>query len=132
MQIINNRPEWFEIYLERKYQFIEPVITHALRCIEDYFWKNKEILSGGYNLTRIFKESSEHKICQGHTFPLHDYLNNLVMLSVFNQNIFLLIWKRIFQNLLVSLSNCIKKHLIATVSSLRKECFFISTRTRNC
>ena len=50
MRIINNSPEWFTIYLEKKYQFID--------------------------------ESVQYDIYQGQTFPLHDYLNNLVVLSV--------------------------------------------------
>lgn len=37
MRIINNNPEWFDIYLERKYQFIDPVIIQSLRCVEDFF-----------------------------------------------------------------------------------------------
>lgn len=82
MRIINNNPEWFDIYLERKYQFIDPVIIRGLRSVEDYFWENEVILSEGYNLTRIFNESFQYNIYQGRTFPLHDYLNNLVVLSV--------------------------------------------------
>jgi len=82
MQIINNNPEWFDVYLERKYQFIDPVIIRGLRSVEDYSWENKVILSEGYNLTRIFNESIQYNIYQGRTFPLHDYLNNLVLLSV--------------------------------------------------
>lgn len=85
MQIINNNPEWFDVYLERKYQFIDPVIIRGLRCVEDYSWENKVILSEGYNLTRIFNESIQYNIYQGRTFPLHDYLNNLVLLSVISQ-----------------------------------------------
>ncbi|EDQ2394020.1 TPA: LuxR family transcriptional regulator [Salmonella enterica] len=85
MRIFNNNPEWFDIYLKRKYQFIDPVIIRALRSVEDYFWENKDTLSGGYTLTRIFNESSEHNIYQGHTFPLHDYQNNLVVLSIISQ-----------------------------------------------
>lgn len=85
MRIINNNPEWFNIYLEKKYQFIDPVIIRALRSVEGYFWESNVILSSGYNLKRIFNESSEHNIYQGHTFPLHDYLNNLVVLSIISQ-----------------------------------------------
>jgi len=85
MRIINNNPEWFDIYLERKYQFIDPIIIRALRCVEDYFWEDKVILSGVYNLSRIFNESFQYNICQGQTFPLHDYLNNLAMLSIISQ-----------------------------------------------
>ncbi|MCW1829959.1 LuxR family transcriptional regulator [Enterobacter asburiae] len=82
MQIINNSPEWFDIYLDRKYQFIDPVIIRALRCVEDFFWESDAIQSDGYNLTRIFNESVQYDIYQGQTFPLHDYLNNLVVLSI--------------------------------------------------
>ncbi|QLP22712.1 autoinducer binding domain-containing protein [Enterobacter roggenkampii] len=82
MRIINNSPEWFTIYLEKKYQFIDPVIIRALRCVEDFFWESDVVLSDGYNLTRIFDESVQYDIYQGQTFPLHDYLNNLVVLSV--------------------------------------------------
>lgn len=82
MRIINNNPQWFDIYLERKYQFIDPVIIRSLSSVEDFFWENKVMLSSGYNLTRIFSESSEHNVHQGQTFPLHDYLNNLVVLSI--------------------------------------------------
>jgi LuxR family quorum-sensing system transcriptional regulator ExpR len=39
MRIINNSPEWFDIYLDRKYQFIDPVIIRALRCVEDFSGK---------------------------------------------------------------------------------------------
>ena len=88
MQIINNNPAWFDVYLERKYQFIDPVIIRGLRCVEDYFWENEVILSEGYNLTRIFNESFQYNIYRGQTFPLHDYLNNLVVLSVIGKKEF--------------------------------------------
>ncbi|MDU7190420.1 MAG: LuxR C-terminal-related transcriptional regulator, partial [Enterobacter sp.] len=58
------------------------VIIRALRCVEDFFWESDVVLSDGYNLTRIFDESVQYDIYQGQTFPLHDYLNNLVVLSV--------------------------------------------------
>lgn len=50
--------------------------------MEDFFWESDVVLSDGYNLTRIFDESVQYDIYQGQTFPLHDYLNNLVVLSV--------------------------------------------------
>ena len=85
MRIINNNPAWFTLYLERKYQLIDPVIIRALSSVEDFFWDNKVLIASGHNLTRIFSESSGHNIFQGHTFPLHDYLNNLVVLSIISQ-----------------------------------------------
>ncbi|MTH45256.1 helix-turn-helix transcriptional regulator [Intestinirhabdus alba] len=85
MRIFNNNPTWFNIYLERKYQFIDPVIIRALSSVEDFFWENKVSLTSGYNLTRIFNESYEHNVYQGRTFPLHDYMNNLVVLSIISQ-----------------------------------------------
>ena len=39
MRIINNSPEWFTIYLEKKYQFIDPVIIRALRCVKIFSGK---------------------------------------------------------------------------------------------
>lgn len=85
MRIINNSLAWFDTYLERKYQFIDPVIIRSLRSLEDFFWENEVNFPDGYFLTRIFKESSAHHIFRGHTFPLHDYMNNLVVLSIINQ-----------------------------------------------
>jgi LuxR family quorum-sensing system transcriptional regulator ExpR len=84
MRIINNNPQWFELYLERKYQFIDPVIIRALSSVEDFSWDSGMMVSSGYTLPRIFNEGSRHNIIQGHTFPLHDYMNNLVVLSLIN------------------------------------------------
>jgi len=84
MRIINNNPQWFDIYLERKYQFIDPVIIRALSSVEDFAWDHQMMVSTGYMLPRIFNESSRHNIIQGHTFPLHDYMNNLAILSLIN------------------------------------------------
>lgn len=84
MHIINNNPQWFDLYLERKYQFIDPVIVRALSSVEDFAWDNQMMVSSGYTLPRIFDESSQHNIIQGHTFPLHDYMNNLAVLSLIN------------------------------------------------
>lgn len=82
MRIINNNPQWFNIYLEKKYQFIDPVIIKALRSVEDFYWGSNTNLSDNYNLTRTFNQSSSHNIYRGHTFHLHDYMNNLVVLSI--------------------------------------------------
>ena len=82
MRIINNNPQWFNIYLENKYQFIDPVIVRSLSSLEDFSWDSGMMVSSGYTLKRIFDEGSQHNIVQGHTYPLHDYVNNLVVLSL--------------------------------------------------
>lgn len=70
MRIINNNPEWFDIYLERKYQFIDPVIIQSLRCVEDFFGKttsfcqvatiSREFLMKAFNI--IFSRG-RHSLC---------------------------------------------------------------------
>ncbi|WP_188317836.1 autoinducer binding domain-containing protein, partial [Salmonella enterica] len=72
MRIINNNPQWFNIYLENKYQFIDPVIVRSLSSLEDFSWDSGMMVSSGYTLKRIFDEGSQHNIVQGHTYPLHD------------------------------------------------------------
>jgi len=84
IRIINNSPAWFDIYTKRNYQFVDPVIIRALRSVDDFSWENSIISSGFYNLTRIFNESLKYDIYQGRTFPLHDYQNNLAVLSIVN------------------------------------------------
>nr|WP_202987331.1 LuxR family transcriptional regulator [Mixta mediterraneensis] len=130
MRIINNNPEWFDIYLKRKYQFIDPVIIQGLRCVEDYFWENKIILSGGYNLTRIFNESLQYNIYQGQTFPLHDYLNNLVLLSIISQKesgIDMEQYRSQFMSFLIKLH---QKTLNLYRQHNQKKSFFLSPRER--
>ncbi|WP_078001345.1 autoinducer binding domain-containing protein [Izhakiella australiensis] len=83
MIIINNHDSWFNKYLQGEYQLFDPVIIKSLNRVEDFYW-GKDILyhqdRGGDN---IFNAGEGYSIDNGHTFVLHDNVNNLAVLSVF-------------------------------------------------
>lgn len=80
--IINNHPDWFDIYTQNAYQFIDPVIIKALEQVEDFSWDDKILLTSQLRLSRIFDDGKKHNIKRGHTFILHDNCNNLAVLSI--------------------------------------------------
>lgn len=82
ISIINNHQEWFALYIQNDYQFIDPVIVRALSCVSDFSWDENILTPGNHSLPRIFRESGKHNIVSGHTFVLHDYLGNLALLSI--------------------------------------------------
>lgn len=79
--VINNHPEWFDVYIRNNYQFIDPVIIRAMNCVQDFHWDENIILPASHFLPRIFREAARHNVASGHTFVLHDPDNNLVLLS---------------------------------------------------
>lgn len=81
--IINNHIEWFELYIKGNYQLIDPVILNAMERVEDFNWDEKIMIFSEIKLPKIFKQSKKYNINTGHTFILHDYLNNLAVLSIF-------------------------------------------------
>nr|WP_244987267.1 LuxR family transcriptional regulator [Winslowiella toletana] len=78
--IINNHSEWFDLYAEFSHQMIDPVVVRSLSRIEDFRW-NKGITALS---NKVMLQAKEYNINSGHTFILHDYKNNLVLLSIFN------------------------------------------------
>lgn len=84
VSIINNHPEWFNLYIENKHQMIDPVVMKALSRVEDFDWI---IRSSRQALPKVMKHAKEYDINSGHTFIIHDCKNNLVLLSIFNKNL---------------------------------------------
>ncbi|WP_130835817.1 helix-turn-helix transcriptional regulator [[Erwinia] mediterraneensis] len=82
MAIINNHPTWFDIYLEKHYQLIDPVIIKSLKTVQDFSWDKEVLTPASYKLPKIFAAGEKHNIESGHTFVLHDYKNNLAVLSL--------------------------------------------------
>ncbi|MGQ5837785.1 LuxR family transcriptional regulator [Serratia sp. IR-2025] len=80
--IINNHPDWFDIYTQNAYQFIDPVIIKSLEQVEDFSWDDKILITSQLRLSRIFNDGKKHNIKRGHTFILHDNSNNLAVLSI--------------------------------------------------
>lgn len=86
MVIFNNHPTWFHVYLEKKFQMIDPVIVRALKSVEDFPWDNMIKMPGSFRGSSIFDDSAIYNIGSGHTFVIHDYLDNLVILSLITQS----------------------------------------------
>ena len=80
--IISNRQEWFDVYLENNFQFIDPVLITALDRITPFAWDENIMLSQGIKVPKIFDIAKNHNIINGYTFVLHDQYNNLVVLSM--------------------------------------------------
>ncbi|RYM64494.1 hypothetical protein BSQ98_10625 [Serratia liquefaciens] len=80
--IINNHPDWFDIYTQNAYQFIDPVVIKALEQVEDFSWDDKISITSQLRLSRIFDDGKKHNIKRGHSFILHDNSNNLAVLSI--------------------------------------------------
>lgn len=82
MAIIHNHPSWFDLYLENNYQLIDPVIIKSLKTVQDFSWDKEVLTPSSYKLPKIFDAGQKHNIESGHTFVLHDYKNNLAVLSL--------------------------------------------------
>ncbi|HGJ5881823.1 LuxR C-terminal-related transcriptional regulator [Arsenophonus sp.] len=81
--IINNHPNWFNLYLKLNHQLIDPVVIKSLSHVSNFFWDDKLILSSKLALPKVMAQARDFSIVQGYSFVLHDYLQNLVILSVY-------------------------------------------------
>ena len=82
--IINNHPEWFDLYVKHSHQLIDPIVMKALSRIENFGWNGKNINSSKPVLQNVMLHAKEYDINCGHTFIIHDNKNNLALLSLFN------------------------------------------------
>jgi LuxR family quorum-sensing system transcriptional regulator ExpR len=85
MVIFNNYPAWFNVYLNKNFQMIDPVIIKALKSVEDFSWNNKVKMPGTFSGGSVFNDCAMYNIGSGRTFVIHDYLNNLAILSLITQ-----------------------------------------------
>lgn len=84
MIIISDLPDYFsQIYLESKFQNIDPVIINALNRISPLIWDDSLMINSRWVIERIFESVTPYNIVSGHTFILHDQKNNLVVLSLY-------------------------------------------------
>lgn len=88
MVIISNYPsEWVDIYKENNFQQIDPVVIASFTRIAPFSWDENITINSELNFSKIFNLSKNYKIVNGHTFILHDYYNNLALLSILmNEN----------------------------------------------
>lgn len=84
--IISNRPEWFKLYKDNNFQFIDPVLVTALYRITPFSWDENIMLSKGVKVPKLFAMAKDHNIINGYTSVLHDQNNNIAVLSLMMDN----------------------------------------------
>lgn len=84
MIIISDLPDYFsQVYLENRFQNIDPVIINSLNRISPIIWDDSLMINSQWVIERIFESVTPYNIVSGHTFILHDQKNNLVVLSLY-------------------------------------------------
>lgn len=64
-------PSWTALYLQRKYQSIDPVVRRAIRQSEPFRW-GLGFKPQGRLESALFEEAAQFGIRCGFTFPIHD------------------------------------------------------------
>lgn len=80
--ILSNRIGWFESdYQIKKRHRTDPVIITGISGVSDFFW-DQATMTRSLGDVEIFDAARHHDVMQGHTFTLHDELNNVAMLTL--------------------------------------------------
>ncbi|MDR5610073.1 MULTISPECIES: LuxR family transcriptional regulator [unclassified Arsenophonus] len=83
MLIISNYlTEWIDIYKQRQYQQIDPVVLAAFSRITPFSWNESFSVKDLNGFRKIFNISKNYSVMNGYTFVLHDCNNYLAMLSI--------------------------------------------------
>ncbi|WP_234262359.1 helix-turn-helix transcriptional regulator [Klebsiella aerogenes] len=116
--------EWVELYISNKYQFIDPVVLTAFNCITPFNWSDCVSVQELKNLSKVFIQSSRYGIDEGFSFVLHDYENNLAILS------FLVCTIDSHKHKTIIIQN--KTELLALLTEIHAECLAESHRAGGC
>lgn len=113
--VISSYPEeWKHIYCSNNLQQVDPVVLTALKRISPFCWDENLTLISDLKSTGFFSLSKKFNIVNGYTFVLHDYMNNLAMLSlIIHQNAALNIEELVREN-----QNALQMVLIKTTEKL--------------
>lgn len=85
--IYSNYPkDWVEKYMKNELYKQDPVLLVASQKIMSFPWHKNYFKKTKRQKSNIFIQSSEYNITRGYTFPLHDYENNLAMLSLYTES----------------------------------------------
>ncbi|MFG6076968.1 autoinducer binding domain-containing protein [Erwinia sp. OPT-41] len=80
--ILSNRIDWFESdYQINNRHRTDPVIITGTSGKSDFYW-DQTAMSLSLGDVNIFKSARDYGVMQGHTFTLHDELNNVAMLTL--------------------------------------------------
>lgn len=81
--ITSNYPtQWVDIYKERNYQCIDPVVLSALQRVSPFSWDESTPINSRLKPSDIFNQAKNYNITTGYTFVLYDYDHNLAMLTL--------------------------------------------------
>lgn len=81
--ITSNLPsQWVDIYKERSYQRIDPVVLSALQRVSPFPWDESTSINSRLKSSEIFSQAKHYNITHGYTFVLHDHDHNLAMLTL--------------------------------------------------
>ncbi|MFV8984379.1 autoinducer binding domain-containing protein [Serratia fonticola] len=81
--IISNYPsQWIDIYKERNYQCIDPMVLPALQRVSPFPWDESTPINPRLKPSDIFSHAKSYNITTGYTFVLHDHDHNLAMLTL--------------------------------------------------
>lgn len=80
--ITDLKPDFVEMYLEKKYQNIDPVVINAINRVSSFVWDDSLKINSYWPMGKVFVVDSYNIMC-GHTFVLHDQHNNLATLSLY-------------------------------------------------
>ncbi|KOC88462.1 LuxR family transcriptional regulator [Winslowiella iniecta] len=82
MMVITNYSEWADLYLKNSYQLVDPVIIKCLSSVDGFLWDEDIMLRAQFKLPMLYRMGENYDIKNGCTFTLHDYKNNLALLSI--------------------------------------------------
>ncbi|UAN58230.1 MULTISPECIES: LuxR family transcriptional regulator [unclassified Serratia (in: enterobacteria)] len=74
--------QWIDIYKERNYQCIDPVVLSALQRVSPFPWDESTPINPRLKPSDIFSHAKNYNITTGYTFVLHDHDHNLAMLTL--------------------------------------------------
>lgn len=81
--IISTYPQgWVDIYREKNFQCVDPVIHSALTRFSPFSWGNKSTDFCDLNFIKKFTTSTTYPLAGGFTFVLHDHNNKMALLSM--------------------------------------------------
>ncbi|MDN4627061.1 LuxR family transcriptional regulator [Erwinia sp. DT-104] len=74
--------EWVKHYYENNLQCTDPVVITALKRLTPFAWNEQIRVENYHHGSDLLAKAAQHTISGGYTFVLHDYNNNLAMLSL--------------------------------------------------
>lgn len=84
--IVSNYPlPWLKAYKDASYHLIDPIIHHALKSCAPFSWDDALQSPSCEKSREFFRRSTQHRICSGATFILHDPCGLFSSLSLCNK-----------------------------------------------